>query len=282
MPAFLKKRDNILVLAFGLVLVFFIGRMLQMQLIQGDEYESQIYKGTIKTQTVEAARGEITDRYGNPIVTNRVSMNIVLDKAFLPAETQNEIILSLMQLLEQSGEEWIDELPVSDTQPYTFDGTDSEIAALKKFAGVNDYAVPRRSCTGCWSASADNAQVKNEDGELVDPERIYTQQEQRRLAGVLYTMERKGFSLSSPYTFAEDISTALPPSSRSAALPRRAYRWSRARPGAIRAAAWQPISSDMWDRSPRRTSRSSRRTASNMSWTTSSVRMGWKSSMKRS
>ena len=140
MPAFLKKRDNILVLAFGLVLVFFIGRMLQMQLIQGDEYESQIYKGTIKTQTVEAARGEITDRYGNPIVTNRVSMNIVLDKAFLPAETQNEIILSLMQLLEQSGEEWIDELPVSDTQPYTFDGTDSEIAALKKFAGVNDYA----------------------------------------------------------------------------------------------------------------------------------------------
>ena len=57
MPAFLKKRDNILVLAFGLVLVFFIGRMLQMQLIQGDEYESQIYKGTIKTQTVEAARG---------------------------------------------------------------------------------------------------------------------------------------------------------------------------------------------------------------------------------
>ena len=45
--------------------------------------------------------GEITDRYGNPIVTNRVSMNIVLDKAFLPAETQNEIILSLMQLLQR-------------------------------------------------------------------------------------------------------------------------------------------------------------------------------------
>ena len=78
MPAFLKKRDNILVLVFGVVLAFFIGRMLQMQLIQGDEYESQIYKGTIKTQTVEAARGEMTDRYGNPIVTNRVSMNLTL------------------------------------------------------------------------------------------------------------------------------------------------------------------------------------------------------------
>ena len=30
MPAFLKKRDNILVLVFGVVLAFFIGRMLQM------------------------------------------------------------------------------------------------------------------------------------------------------------------------------------------------------------------------------------------------------------
>ena len=126
MPAFLKKRDNILVLVFGVVLAFFIGRMLQMQLIQGDEYESQIYKGTIKTQTVEAARGEMTDRYGNPIVTNRVSMNLVLDKAYLPAETQNEIILQLMGLLEQSGEQWVDELPVSQGQPYAFEGTDAE------------------------------------------------------------------------------------------------------------------------------------------------------------
>ena len=208
MPAFLKKRDNILVLVFGVVLAFFIGRMLQMQLIQGDEYESQIYKGTIKTQTVEAARGEMTDRYGNPIVTNRVSMNLVLDKAYLPAETQNEIILQLMGLLEQSGEQWVDELPVSQGQPYAFEGTDAEIAALKKFAGVNDYADAEEVMHWLLERfGLDNAQVKNEAGKLVDPERIYSQQEQRRLAGVLYTMERKGFSLSSPYTFAEDIST---------------------------------------------------------------------------
>ena len=140
MPSFLKKRDNVLVLVFAAVLVFYIGRLMQMQLIQGDEYESQIYKGTVRTQTVSAARGQITDRYGNPIVTNRVSMNIVLDRAFLPTETQNETILDLMALLERSGEEWIDELPISESAPYTFTGTDAEVAALKSFAGVNDYA----------------------------------------------------------------------------------------------------------------------------------------------
>ena len=135
MPAFLKKRDNILVLAFGLVLVFFIGRMLQMQLIQGDEYESQIYKGTIKTQTVEAARGEITDRYGNPIVTNRVSMNIVLDKAFLPAETQNEIRFRIPS-------------PIPLTAPIR------RLRRSRSSPGSMTMPMPRRLCTGCWSASA--------------------------------------------------------------------------------------------------------------------------------
>ena len=56
------------------------------------------------------------DRYGNPIVTNRVSMNLVLDKAYLPAETQNEMILQLMGLLEQSGEQSVDK-PVSRGSP---------------------------------------------------------------------------------------------------------------------------------------------------------------------
>lgn len=154
MPAFLKKRDNILVLAFGLVLVFFIGRMLQMQLIQGDEYESQIYKGTIKTQTVEAARGEITDRYGNPIVTNRVSMNIVLDKAFLPAETQNEIILSLMQLLEQSGESGSMNCRFRIPSPIPLTAPIRRSRRSRSSPGSTTMPMPRRSCTGCWSASA--------------------------------------------------------------------------------------------------------------------------------
>ncbi len=236
MPSFLKKRDNVLVLVFAAVLVFYIGRLMQMQLIQGDEYESQIYKGTVRTQTVSAARGQITDRYGNPIVTNRVSMNIVLDRAFLPTETQNETILDLMALLERSGEEWIDELPISESAPYTFTGTDAEVAALKSFAGVNDYADadevmhwlldrfgldndPGSQSTAAAGgglvdrvlgviAGLFGGEEEEAPAEEAAPARTYTAEEQRKLAGVLYTMERRGFNLSTPYVFAEDISTS--------------------------------------------------------------------------
>ena len=209
MPDFLRSRNNILILVFLGVLVFFTGRLLQMQLIQGDDYESQIYKGTVKAQTVSAARGEILDRYGNPIAVNEVSLNIVLDRAFLPAEQQNATILELIELLERSGESWLDDLPVSDTAPYAFDGTDEAVSALKKFAGVNEYAdaeevmhwlIQRFDLDPPTQEELDQL----EEGETPPP--TYTAEQQRRLAGVLYTMERKGYNLSTPYTFAEDIS----------------------------------------------------------------------------
>ena len=65
MPAFLKKRDNILVLAFGLVLVFFIGRMLQMQLIQGDEWMDML---KVRNQLAHDYDGVIVKKYCHIIV----------------------------------------------------------------------------------------------------------------------------------------------------------------------------------------------------------------------
>ena len=209
MPELLKSRNNILIAVYVAVLVFFTGRMLQMQLIQGDDYESQIYKGTVKAQTVPAARGEILDRYGNPIAMNRVSLNIVLDKAFLPAGQQNQTILELISLLEQSGEEWLDDLPVSRSTPYTFEGTDEKIAALKKFTGVNEYADAQEVMHWLIERFDLDPPTQEELEQLKEgetPPPTYTAQEQRYLAGVLYTMERKGYNLSAPYTFAEDIS----------------------------------------------------------------------------
>lgn len=209
MPELLKSRNNILIAVYVAVLVFFTGRMLQMQLIQGDDYESQIYKGTVKAQTVPAARGEILDRYGNPIAMNRVSLNIVLDKAFLPAGQQNQTILELISLLEQSGEEWLDDLPVSRSTPYTFEGTDEKIAALKKFTGVNEYADAQEVMHWLIERFDLDPPTQKELEQLKEgetPPPTYTAQEQRYLVGVLYTMERKGYNLSAPYTFAEDIS----------------------------------------------------------------------------
>ena len=65
MPAFLKKRDNILVLVFGVVLAFFIGRMLQMQLIQGDEWMDML---KVRNQLAHDYDGVIVKKYCHIIV----------------------------------------------------------------------------------------------------------------------------------------------------------------------------------------------------------------------
>lgn len=192
MQNLLKSRRNLLTILFLLILLLFIGRMLQMQLIQGDDYEAKIYKGTVKTQIIPAARGEILDRYGNPLVVNRVSFDISLDRTFLPVEEQNTTILTLMELLRSTGEEWIDNLPITQEQPYEFlEGRTAAVERLKQYVQVNSYA--------------DAEEVMH---WLVEKYKLqeYSQPQQRALAGVLYEMNQKGFNYSTPYIFARDIS----------------------------------------------------------------------------
>ena len=113
-----KKKNLKRLIALGaVILVVFLGylyRLMQMQIAQGAEYLAQAEAGTVREQVVKSVRGEIVDRYGRPMAGNRSSYNIVLDGAYLPEKTEaNTVILRLMELLEQCGEEWIDQLPVT-------------------------------------------------------------------------------------------------------------------------------------------------------------------------
>lgn len=172
------------VLIFGLVLI-------RIQIVEGQNYSELATKGSTRSQIIQAARGEITDRYGRPLVQNKIGYNLLLDKAYLTKGKENEIILRLLELLTADGEEWIDNLPITDTQPFTFyPGRDQDVSRLKEFLNVGTYT-----------------NVDDVMSWLVDRYGLedYTPLEQRLLAGVRYEMERKGFSLTAPYTLAEDV-----------------------------------------------------------------------------
>ena len=188
----LKTRTILLVAIFLAIMVAFGVRLMQMQIVDGEEYLSQISQGTQKTQRVKAARGEIVDRYGRPFAVNQVGFNVVLDRAFLAAGSENEIILRLTDLLTQSGESWIDNLPITQSEPFTFlEDRDEDVAKLKKYVNVNEYATA--DYVMHWLI---------EEYGLEE----YTSEEARILAGVRYEMVQKDFSYITPYVFATDIS----------------------------------------------------------------------------
>ena len=114
-------------LIFGLVLI-------EIQIVHGQSYSELATKGATRSQIIQAVRGEITDRYGRPLVQNKVGYNITLDRAYLAKGEENEIILRLLELLTAAGDPWIDKLPITDTEPFAFrEGQESPVAKLKDF-----------------------------------------------------------------------------------------------------------------------------------------------------
>ena len=194
-----KVRAIALVSIVAIVLGLYAMRLFQIQIVEGDYYAAQALKSTSTNISIAASRGEILDRYMRPMVVNRTSYSVVLDQNYFPRGTdeeqlaqQSDIILGLTKLLTEAGETWNDSLPISRTQPYTFDEErPSSVANLKSKYRLAEYAT------------AENCMDK-----LVEAYGVasYTPEEQRTIVGVQYEMQLREFSTSNPYTFATGVS----------------------------------------------------------------------------
>ena len=111
----------------GILLLFF-GVLYNLQIVNVDDYRRQATARIANQETVEAARGEITDRYGRVLVSNKTIYEVTLDRSTLGEEAQrNATLLKLLEICREEGVVWTDTLPSSDTAPfvYTMDQTDS-------------------------------------------------------------------------------------------------------------------------------------------------------------
>ena len=128
-----KKR---LIFFLILLIAAFLGAMIllmEYQIVDGAEYLAKASQNNQSTQTVQAARGDITDRYGRVLVTNELQLNLQLTADELPSDNAgiNRVISDLLDLLEQKGVPYVDDFPISQTTPYTFlEGQEAAAAQL--------------------------------------------------------------------------------------------------------------------------------------------------------
>ena len=142
-------------LALGCLLLLCValagGQLVQLQLVGGEDYVRRSAYWLTTTSTVSAARGEILDRYGRPLVTNQTSFSLVLINANWQQEGQGERLLDLAARVQadaqrapaNGSEEDEDEaddlpraalndaLPISRTAPYRY--TESGTGDLSKY-----------------------------------------------------------------------------------------------------------------------------------------------------
>lgn len=168
--------------------------LMKIQIVDGAEYLEKAQTTRTASQIITSPRGEIVDRDGDEIVSNKTGFNVIIEKAFFPSDKDeiNRIINGIASILETDGVAWIDTLPITREQPYEYlEARDSDIVRLRKNISVQHYA-----------AAADCLAKMYEMYGLDDS---YTEREKRIVAGIRYEMYIRSFSLSNRYTFAEDI-----------------------------------------------------------------------------
>ena len=103
-----RYKSSRTVVAVILVIATLLGfgyDLYNIQIKNNEYYVAQ--SSAVKTYTVsiEAARGEIVDRNGNTLVTNRKGNSIILDAAYFPSaknnEARNAIIINLIKVFNE-------------------------------------------------------------------------------------------------------------------------------------------------------------------------------------
>lgn len=111
-------RITVLLVAVLAVIGLFIGRLYAIQITQPETIVSSTDNYIFLTH-VPAGRGNLLDRNGNVLVSNRSSYNLTInDYIIYSPESTNQNLLNLLAYCDELGLEWVDHLPISMEAPY--------------------------------------------------------------------------------------------------------------------------------------------------------------------
>lgn len=184
------KRFAVLYGLTGLFALCIFWRLYTLQVVGGKEARDIVDSRLSLSVPVAAPRGDITDRYGRVLARSRKGYFIVIEKAASSVKDRNRAILNALSLLsKEEKESYTDDIPISFEAPFTYE---DDAKTFQK-----EQEIPEQ-------AKAEEAIL-----QLLKKYNIaedYSMEEKRLLCGVYVGMEKEGFSITLPYTLAEDIS----------------------------------------------------------------------------
>ncbi len=201
-----SARTTIVIILVILTMFGFAYEMYDIQVTNHEIYAAQ--NNAVKTYTVSipAARGEIVDRNGNPLVTNRQGNSIIIDAAYFPSgkddnDKRNKIVLNLIHLFNRNNEEYVHNLPLklnskgkivfyskSDDEDY-----EKNIKTMKSkdMLNVQSYATAQN----CFDVMVEKYGLEKYDTKTA-----------LEIGNIRYELTRLLLSVQNPVTIADDVS----------------------------------------------------------------------------
>lgn len=190
------------------ILLVYIVFLYKLQIVEGEEYYNQSREIRDFKRDVTAARGNILDRYGRVMVSNKECYNLKIDTDKLFAnEDPNAVILELVALVESYGDTYNDDLPISMSPPFEYDKdmTEIEKTMLKAYFDGKKKALKSAGLPPEPSA----VELMSYMRTRYDIDNRYSAEEMRIIAGIRYSINVRYEINTAPYIFVEDASMQL-------------------------------------------------------------------------
>ena len=192
-----------LTVLFGVVILVYLVFLYRLQIIEGEKYYNQSNELTQEKRTITAARGNILDRYGRILVSNKECYNIKIDTAKLFAsEDPNRVILELVDMVRGYGDDYTDDLPITQTPPFEYDPemTDIQRTMLQAYFKDKGEDLPEDpTAVELMSYMRTRYGIDNS----------YSAEQMRMIAGVRYSINVRYAINTADYIFVEDASMGL-------------------------------------------------------------------------
>ena len=194
------------VVAFGLVVTLLIalcvGTLYNVQILNGAAYYDESANTNTSYPAVTAARGNILDRYGRVLVSNRECYNLVINTVRLfsdEIEDPNALILEMVNIVEESGTEFIDDLPITTSPPFEY----TEMTEFQRTL-LNAY-FERHNLASDTSA----VELMSYFRTRYEIDNSYSAEDMRKISAIRYALNVRYAINTSDYVFVEDASIDL-------------------------------------------------------------------------
>ncbi|MBQ2897351.1 MAG: penicillin-binding protein 2 [Clostridia bacterium] len=193
-------RTFFVVLVVAILFLLCAIRLINLQIINGESYRKVSEAKLYTSMTIKAPRGNIVDRYGEILATNRSGFSVTIKHTGLSRNELSKMLHKLVTILEGENAEFTYSLPVTKEMPYEFDfgNNDNIDDKVEKWLDKNNFNK---------GTAAPDVIKKLYDAYEIDAS--YEESDKRLICDIIYDMKQKGFSVYNPYVLLDDVSAEI-------------------------------------------------------------------------
>jgi len=129
---FFNNRYLVLIVTVIIIAVIYVFRLFSLQIINGAQYRERSQKRMLRQEVVYAPRGQITDRNGVILATNKLSYDVLLYRVNVDSKVFNDSIATLINILEENGDVINTSFPINEDYTALDFNSEEEFMKWKK------------------------------------------------------------------------------------------------------------------------------------------------------